>query len=364
MSKQRSQVIEGLPAQAYIDPAVLVTEQDRIFAATWQYAGHVEKLQQSGDFFVSEIAGESIIVIRDSGDKINAFYNVCPHRAARLLAGEGCKQRFSCPYHGWTFGCGGELIAAPRAQQVPGFDTSNYALKACRVEAIHGLVFINLNDNAAPLRQQAPELLDDLYRYAPDLPELTFVHRTETCLEANWKVAVENYAECYHCELIHKPLVDSVLDFSSYQIRVFDRSQKHRSRPQLAESKAYDFDESVETEFVAWWLWPNFSFQSYPGGRVHVWHWKPLDVDRTHLTVDWYFPSRDMQDWERGMIEHHAATTFIEDQDIINSVQQGLSSRAYQAGPLMIDRDRSQYSEHGVAALQQWWREAMGETSV
>ena len=252
-------------------------------------------------------------------------------------------------------------MSAPNAANVSGFDCANYRLKSCRAEILHGLVFVNLDDAAAPFAEQYPEFVRDLEVYAPDLPRLTFVHRTEAYMNANWKVAVENFAECYHCDLIHKELVTSVLDFDSYQIRVFDRSQKHLSRPRRGDDRAYAYDESQETEFAAWWLWPNFAFQNYPGGRMHVWQWRPVDVDRTHLTVDWYFPSREMSAWERRLIEHHASTTFAEDMAVIDSVQQGLGSRAFEAGPLMIDQEKSKYSEHAVAAIQQWWRESMRE---
>lgn len=361
MSKQQTTIIEALPAESYIDAETIQREQSKIFSRSWQYACHIEKLRRPGEFIVCEIAGESLILIRDNEGGINAFYNVCGHRAARLLDGEGCKKRFSCPYHGWTYNTRGELISAPNAKNVTGFDVGNYRLQSCQVEVVHGLVFVNLDTGAPPLQQQNPEFVADLKSYAPDLPALTFVYRTETHLQANWKVAIENYAECYHCELIHRELVSSVLDFESYQIEAFSFSQRHLSRPQQGKGRAYEFDESAETEFVAWWLWPNFSFQSYPGGRVHFWKWTPIDVGHTHLTVDWFFPSHDMAEWESEMIHHHAATTFVEDQALIESVQLGLASRGYQAGPLMIDQDKSRYSEHGVAAIQQLWRDAMGE---
>jgi phenylpropionate dioxygenase-like ring-hydroxylating dioxygenase large terminal subunit len=361
MSKQQTTIIEALNASAYIDAEIFRQEQEKIFAPSWQYAGHVEKLKNNGDYRVCNLAGESLILIRQDETTINAFYNVCTHRAARLLDGEGCKKRFSCPYHAWTFDTRGKLVAAPNAANVSGFDLANYPLNPCRVEVVHGLVFVNLDDDAEPLQAQAPELINDLKSYAPNLPELTFAHRTETLLQANWKVGIENYAECYHCELIHQDLVRHVLDFDSYSIEVIGRCQKHLSRPQAGAARAYDFDESSDTEFVAWWMWPNFSFQSYPGGRVHFWNWTPIDVNHTHLTVDWYFPRQEMEDWERNMIQHHASTTFAEDQEIINSVQQGLGSRGYETGPLMIDSDRSQYSEHAVAAIQQFWRDAMGD---
>lgn len=362
MSKQQTTIIQALAAKTYTDPDIFQQEQEKIFASSWQYAGHVEKLKNEGDYLVCKLSGESLILIRQNEATINAFYNVCTHRAAPLLIGEGCKKRFSCPYHGWTFNTAGKLIAAPNAANVSGFEVTNYPLKSCRVAVVHGLVFVNLDDNAEALETQAPELISDLKSLAPNLPELTFVHRTEAHLKANWKVAIENYAECYHCELIHKNLVRHVLDFDSYSIKVIGKGQKHLSRPQLGTARAYDFDESSDSEFVAWWMWPNFSFQNYPGGRVHVWNWTPIDIGHTRLTVDWYFPKLEMEDWERNLIQNHAATTFAEDQEIINSVQQGLASRGYESGPLMIDADKSRYSEHAVAAIQQFWRDAMGDS--
>jgi phenylpropionate dioxygenase-like ring-hydroxylating dioxygenase large terminal subunit len=361
MSEPQAILVKALSAAAYIDAEVYRQEQNRIFARSWQFACHVEKLRCSGDFVVCEVADESLIVMRENEKVINAFYNVCAHRAARLLDGEGCKQRFSCPYHAWIYNTRGELVAAPNAGDVPGFDVSHFGLKSCRVEVVHGLVFVCLDNDAEPLQAQFPGLIDDLKAYAPDLPALTFVHRTEACMQANWKVAIENYAECYHCELIHKALVSGVLDFDSYSIEVIGKAHKHLSRSQSGTARAYDFDESTDSEFVAWWMWPNFSFQSYPGGRVHFWKWTPVDASHTHLTVDWFFPSKDMADWEREMIDHHARTTFAEDLAVIDSVQQGLGSRSYQPGPLMIDRENSRYSEHAVAAIQQLWRNAMGD---
>ena len=359
MSRQQTTLIEALAAGNYTDPGVYRRELEAIFSTTWQYACHVEKLREAGDYLVIEVAGESLLLIRQDDATINAFFNVCAHRAARLASGEGCKKRLSCPYHGWTYDTAGKLVAAPNAQHVSGFELANYSLQACRIEVVHGLVFVNLDEAARPMSELVPEFIDDLVAYAPDMPELTFVHRTEALLEANWKAAVENFSECYHCELIHRDLTSNVLDMDSYRIRVHERSQKHLSGSKSGDDRAYSFEDLNASDFVSWWLWPNFAFQSYPGGRAHVWRWTPLAVDRTHLAVDWYFPSADMADWENELIRHHAATTFSEDQDIVASVQLGLASRAYESGPLMIDATGSQYSEHAVAAIQQWWRDAM-----
>ena len=350
-----------IPAENYLDPAVYAMEMERVYKTTWQYVGHVERLRNPGDFFTSDVAGQSLIVIRDDAGAINAFHNVCSHRAARLLDGEGCKKRFSCPYHGWTYDSLGHLIAAPNAANVEAFDKTRYGLRPCAVEVMHGLVFVNLVAAPASLDAQAEGLEAELKDYAPALPDLRFVHRTEATLRANWKIVVENYSECYHCQLVHKDFVNGVVDPESYRIRVHGLWQKHLSRSRTGTAKAYEYEETAthSKEFGAWYLWPNFAFQSYPGGAVHVWKWTPIDPGTTHVAVDWYFPETKLKDWEQDMIRHHAETTFAEDIPIVESVQKGLSSQAYNTGPLMIDPAGSVMSEHAVAAIQSLWRDAM-----
>lgn len=339
-------------------PGSIRPERDRIFARTWQYVCHVEKLRNVGDFVTATVADESLIVLRGEDGKARALHNVCAHRAARIASGEGCCKRFSCPYHGWTYDLSGHLIAAPNAAHVAGSRQQDYRLKPARAEEMHGLIFVTLDPDAVPLVQAADGLADELRKTAPALPDLTFVHRTEAELNCNWKVAAENYAECYHCTLVHREFTQGVIDPDSYRVRVHGLWQKHHSKSRDGVAKAYDFEDKG-SGFGAWWLWPNFAFQSYPGGAVHVWRWTPLDVDRTHVAVDWYFPSTELAGWETTLIEHHASTTFAEDIPLVEAVQAELSSRAYKTGPLMIDEGHTQLSEHAVAAIQQLWRDAM-----
>ena len=359
MNQFAKTLVEALPARAYTDPALFGVERDAVFARSWQFVGHAEKLRAPGDYFVCEVAGESLVVIREDAGTVNALYNVCAHRGARLLDGEGSCKRIVCPYHAWSYDRAGQLASAPNARNVSGFEVANYRLPRCRVELHHGLVFVNLDDAAPSLAAEAPELLADLVACAPELPALHFAHRTEAVLAANWKVAVENFSECYHCELLHREFTRGIVDPDTYRIEVLPRSHRHRSRPR-AEVSAYRAAADDAGDFVVWWLWPNFAFQRYPGGRVHCWRWTPLAVDRTHVTVDWYLPRAEPEDWERELIEHHARVTFAEDIPIVERVQLGLGSRGYAPGPLMIDSEKSQYSEHAVAAIQQLWRDALG----
>ena len=91
---------KSLAAVAYTDAAVFDEELDRVFAHSWQYVGHVERVREPGDYFVATIGRESLIVTRTDDGELNALFNVCAHRAARVATGTGRKKRFSCPYHG------------------------------------------------------------------------------------------------------------------------------------------------------------------------------------------------------------------------------------------------------------------------
>ena len=99
-----------LPAKYYTDPEIFRLEMERFYFGRWIYAGRAERIAKPGDYFLCDVAGESVIVTREG-----AFYNVCRHRGTRM-----CKEpegnfagRIQCPYHGWTYGLDGSLISAP-----------------------------------------------------------------------------------------------------------------------------------------------------------------------------------------------------------------------------------------------------------
>src|SRR5215471_12931180 len=107
-----------LPARYYTDPEIFRRELDIFFSQMWVCAGRAEQIGNSGDYLLVDLAGESVIVTRDSENKINAFYNVCRHRGTRMCReAEGkFSGRIQCPYHGWTYGLDGKLLGAPHME--------------------------------------------------------------------------------------------------------------------------------------------------------------------------------------------------------------------------------------------------------
>ena len=137
---------------------------------------------------------------------MRGFFNTCRHRAHELLQVGECTNERSvrCPYHGWTYGLDGALHAAVRASHAPGFDPSAEGLVPARVELWQGFVFVNPDGEAPTLAEWLGDMVELTAPYPLERLRVARSHSYE--LAANWKIAVENYHECYHCPRIHPEL--------------------------------------------------------------------------------------------------------------------------------------------------------------
>ena len=196
-----------LPARAYTDAGWFAIEMDRILARMWLAAGRVDQLDHAGAFIRRDVAGASVLIVRAADGSIRAHHNVCRHRGTRLCIEPSGTFHGSiqCPYHAWTYGLDGRLLAAPQMDEVEGFDRSEFPLRAVACETWDGHIFINLSDTPAPL---AAQLGDLPARFRPwGMQELRLAHRIQYDVATNWKLVVQNYNECLHCPVIH-PLLN------------------------------------------------------------------------------------------------------------------------------------------------------------
>lgn len=98
-------VLEGnLPASWYTDPTFYEFERCAIFSKHWLLTTHRLRLPETGSYLRFEIAGFDFFLVKNNEGKIQAFHNICRHRAYPLLEKsaptEGKKSIFSCGYHG------------------------------------------------------------------------------------------------------------------------------------------------------------------------------------------------------------------------------------------------------------------------
>ena len=357
--------VHSLEARYYTDPAVFERERTGLLSRTWQFAGHESLVRNEGDYFTVEVAGESLFCVRGRDGCLRSFYNVCQHRAHPLLQGAGSVRAVVCPYHAWSYELDGAFRSGPNVASVPGFDASAIRLTPVRTETFHGFVFINLDQDALSMDERYPGVREDLATYVPDVGALEPLEWLEVPERCNWKVSVENYSECYHCTLNHPTFATGVVRPESYDIRPSDRGYvlRHVSDCQDLERMSYPIDPSVPHAgaYRSFFLWPTFSFQVYPGNLLNTYHWRPHDVDTCTVWRGWYTPGGAESETVRRLALQDRETTVAEDLRLVESVAQGLKSRGYRPGPLVLDPAGGLNTENAIRTLQQWMREAAEE---
>lgn len=356
-------LIHSLDARYYTDPTIFQKERKGLLSKTWQFAGHESQVRNAGDYFTFEIAGENLFCIRGRDGALRAFYNVCQHRAHQLVEGTGTTRVVVCPYHAWTYELSGELRSGPNIKAVPGFDRKKICLTSVRAEVFHGFIFVNLDDNAAPMDDWYPGVREELGQYVPHIHQLDPLEWIEIPEKCNWKVSVENYSECYHCSLNHPTFASGVIRPETYDIQQMNSGYvlRHTAECQNLSKMTYPIDTSAPhgDEYRSFFLWPMFSFQVYPGNVLNTYHWRAHDVDNCTVWRGWYTRGGTDDDVIRRLAIQDRATTVEEDIRLVESVAKGQKSRGYKPGPLVLDPACGLNSEHSVRKLQEWMREAV-----
>jgi phenylpropionate dioxygenase-like ring-hydroxylating dioxygenase large terminal subunit len=338
----------SLHADAYTEPRWFEREQRAVFAATWQWIGHTEKLRDHGSYLTADVAGMPIVAVRDKSGVLRAFYNVCRHRAHHLLAGEGTANAIVCPYHAWTYTLDGQLAAARKTGNLVDFDPSGICLEQIAIEEFGGFVFVNLDRSAAALAEQAGDLGAEIAHWAPDVERLTFAHRLSYDIASNWKNVVDNFLECYHCHIAHKDFV-SLVDMDTYRVTTHGIYSSHMAEAGKTTNSAYDVSEATVTDHAVWWLWPNTCLMRYPGrGNMIVLNIIPAGPDRTMETYDFYLETAEPNEAEFEAIRYLDEVLQVEDIGLVESVQRGMRTPAFSQGRIVHDPAGSGLSEHAL----------------
>lgn len=334
-----------LPGAFYTSPALFQQEQEAIFMQRWLCAGRESQIPNPGDFFARTIGAESILIWRDHGGAIRAFYNVCRHRGTRLCeAAQGTLHRtLQCPYHAWTYDLDGSLRAAPSMEGVEGFRPEDYPLHSVALALWEGFIFISLAQEPEPFEQSYAPLLGkfEIYR----LPHLRPVRRMDYDVRANWKLIFENYSECYHCSPVHPTLVQRSPSNSGRNdltsgpflggfMEIIGSHESLTLSGRTCSIPVGDLPEEELRRVYYYSLFPNMLL-SLHADYVMVHTLWPLSVERTLIECEWLFhpdaaahPGFDPDDgvafWDK---------TNREDWHVCELSQLGVASRAYTPGP-------------------------------
>ena len=191
-----------LPSYYYLSGDIFERERGAVFSKEWMMLGRDDEISQPGDYFKVDVMDEPLIVCRGEDGEVRAFSATCRHRGAVIAEGRGNKRNFECPFHGWVYSQSGELRAAPHMHRTEGFDPKQCRLPAVRTELWKGFIFINFDEDAAPL---APRLAGVEERFANYKIEdmrssgKPMVFRND----CNWKLSVEQGIDMYHVPATH-----------------------------------------------------------------------------------------------------------------------------------------------------------------
>jgi len=217
-----------------------------------------------------------------------------------------------------------------------------------QVEEFCGFVFVNLDPTAQPLRTVSGALESQIRHWAPDVGQLTFAHRLTYDIQSNWKNVVDNFLECYHCHVAHPEFVDLV-DMDTYEVRTHGIWSSHFADAGTQPNAAYDVTGATVTQHAVWWLWPNTCLLRYPGrGNFMVLQILPDGPDKTRETWDFYFETAQLTDAEVQSVRYIDEVLQQQDIRIVESVQRGMGTPAFDQGPIYYDPAVPGLSEHGV----------------
>ena len=351
-------------------------ELDQIIFRSWLYAGHISELPEPGDYLLFDVGEDSLIIVRDESGEVRCLMNICRHRGARVCEeASGNRKTFVCPYHGWVYRTDGSLKAARDMEMLAGFDAGAHGLKQGRVQVYMGLIFVNCDPEAADFLPALEHIREPLGAY--DLDNAKVAHKQTYRVDANWKLALENYLECYHCATSHRAYARMhTLKDLDHKVRDVVQAMLDRTESVtgiVGMGKQYDacfMDAEGFGCCVSCWRYGLFDgyltgsqdgqpvaplmgeIQGYDGGagdfqmgpltymlnypdHCVLYRFIPRSLTATDMEVVWFVrgDAQEGVDYDKEKVTwlwHH---TTLEDEYIISRNSEGVNSRFFEPGP-------------------------------
>ena len=341
-----------LPAKVYSDPGYYALQQDRVFSRSWQYATDSARVKAPGHVLpftlLDGCLGEPLVITSDDDAELRCLSNVCTHRGALVVEGEGHLKSLRCRYHGRRFALDGSFVSMPEFDQTKDFPTAADSLPKLPLEKWGPLLFTSLSpalsfaDWMEPVNARVSWMPLEEFRRDPKTSR-------DYLIGANWALYCDNYLEEFHIPYVHAGLAEQ-LDYNSYYTEVFPHGslQMGIARPgepvfDLPEGHP-DFGKRVAAFYF--WLFPNLMLNFYPWGlSVNV--VSPLGPARTRVSFVSYVWNESLREQGVGGDLHKVE---MEDEEVVESVQRGVSSRLYDRGRFSARREVGTHHFHHLLA--------------
>jgi choline monooxygenase len=341
------------PSAIYHDAAAYARQRDRIFARSWQLAGDAPRLKAPGHVvpftLLPGCLDEPLLLTRDQDGTAHCMSNVCTHRGALVVEGEGHANSLRCRYHGRRFGLDGCMQHMPEFDGVQNFPASSDDLPRLPLHSWGPLLFTSL-DPLVPFE----EWIAPVRARVDWLPLDSFVHdphaSRDYLMNCSWALYTENFLEEFHIPYIHGRSLSGALDYDTYRTELFDWCSLQLG-PARGSEPAFELpaghpDEGTRVAAWYFWLFPNIMLNFYPWGlSVNVVH--PLGAERTRVSFITYVYDASRRGVGAGGDLHRVE---MEDEEIVESVQKGVRSRLYDRGRYSPRRETGTHHFHRLLA--------------
>jgi Rieske 2Fe-2S family protein len=353
-----------LPGHAYTDPTIFQQEQARIFEAHWFAVARAAEIEGPGSYRTVDVGRENVVLVRGRDKVLRAFLNICRHRGARVCMEQSATglRRLQCGYHAWTYSLDGALVAAPNLAQMDDVDRSQYGLIPVHLREWLGYAWVCVADvppsfedtviGAVAARLGSPE---DIEEWGID--KLAVGRRITYDVQANWKLIIENFMECYHCATIHPELTEVLPEFATgYAAQYFvGHGAEFGENVQgftVDGSEGLDHipgvDEEHDRKYYAVTVNPQVFINLVPD-HVIFHRMFPVAADRTIVECDWlYLPHvvESGKDVSRSVELFHRVNE--QDFDAAVRCQLAANSKGYAKGGVLVP------SEHHITLFHEW----------
>jgi choline monooxygenase len=330
-----------LPFAWYSDPAIHEFELEAIFRRGWHYAGPARQVAGAGDIMVTQAGDVPVVVTRDRDGELHGLVNVCRHRGFPVVRENCSRSTMQCAYHAWTYDLDGRLRKAPRSQHEESFDESELSLLPVSVDIWGGFVWVNADPHAGALLDAYPELdVIASERGGLDLAGYSAGHQRYTSeLAANWKVAIENLVECYHCPTIHQSTFAEVFELDRDRYEYINRGRviEHYAPRKIGRGKAPDDLRAGGSDGRLIVMWPS-SYIFVEGVFAMASVFIPTGPETTRQVTDvWSREEIDdevVADW--AAFHNRAAQ---EDVEVVGELQPSLRAKVFPHGRLLAESE-------------------------
>ena len=367
--KQIISKAHGLPNECYTNKEYTLIERKKLFEDKWTVIGTASSLPKAGDVKPFDLLGLPLLIVRNKKDKIKVFHNVCSHRGVKLVDKPGnIRNLIRCPYHSWSYTSDGELVATPHIggmnkHHSSKFDKSKSNLKEIKSYVWLDLIIVNISNNQIPFEEYIKPLDERWSKFWISKDRELINHANDfgyfkLKAKCNWKFAIENYCESYHLPWVHPGLNEYSKIDDHYHIQglpnrfagqgTTNYNPKFKGKEKFPSFPNWPKNKENIAEYVA--LFPNVMLGIHKDHYYAYWL-EPIDHENTLEHMEIYYVGEKAAKSEKFKSlrkQNHKLWEDIqkEDVDIIQRMQIGRNSNAYNGGNFSPDMDNPTHQFH------------------